>query len=68
MGKIKKNPAGHRGGDARDRNGARGSDDERWDQEDDPFRDLRPHDDEMRNPSSDEYMWPDMTDEYEDDD
>ena len=68
MVKNKKNPAGPRGGDARDWHSARGSNDERRDPEDDPFRDLRPRDDDMRNTASDEYLWPDMHDEYEDDD
>jgi hypothetical protein len=43
----------------------------RWgdgDLEDDPLRDLRPVEDDLRTPASDEYLWPDMNDEYENDD
>jgi len=71
VGRGKKNPAGHRGGDVRDRHGTRGSDDERWDREipeDDPLRDLRPHEDDMLNAASDEYLWPDLSDENNEDD
>lgn len=31
--------------------------------EDDPFRDLRPADEEPEEPSGEEYVWPDMTGE-----
>ncbi len=70
MTRGKKSPAGHRGGDARDRHAARGSDDLSWDRgtpEDDPLRDLRPEDEETLYPVSDDYVWPD-TSEHEDDD
>jgi len=37
--------------------------------EDDPLRDLRPEDDEYpADPAADEYVWPDLHDENEDDD
>ena len=71
MGRGKRDYAGHRGGYVIDRHGARGSDIDRWgvkDPEDDPLRDLRPQDDDMRYPAGDEYLWPDMRDENEDDD
>jgi hypothetical protein len=72
MGRGKKNPAGHRGGDVRDRHAARGSDDKQWDREDpedDPLRDLRPDEEEMRIPAgNDDYVWPDLSDETEEDD
>jgi hypothetical protein len=71
MGRGKRDHTGHRGGDAVDWHGARGSDDEQWgrkDPEDDPFRDLRPHDEDMRNPAGDDYLWPETGDENEDDD
>jgi hypothetical protein len=71
MGRGKKNPAGHRGGDVRDRHAARGSDEERWDPgnlEDDPLADLRPHDDDMLSAVGDEYVWPDLSDENNEDD
>lgn len=71
MGRGKRNPAGHRGGDACDWHGTRGSDDGLWDPknpEDDPLRDLRPHDEDLTDPAVDEYVWPDMSDENEEDD
>jgi hypothetical protein len=71
MGRGKREQAGHRGGDVVDRHGARGSDDMRGDlhyPEEDPFHDSRPHDDDLRNPANDEYLWPDMNDENEEDD
>lgn len=71
MGRVRKNPAGHRGGDTADWHGARGSDDNRWglvNPEDDPLRDLRPQDEDLEDPASDEYMWPDLSDENEEDD
>ncbi|MFA5268367.1 MAG: hypothetical protein WC379_10385 [Methanoregula sp.] len=71
MVKGKRRQVAGRGGNAIDRHGGMGRNDEQWsevDPEDDPFRDLRPRDDDVRNPASDEYMWPDMTDEYENDD
>ena len=70
MGRGKKNPAGHRGGDARDRHAARGSDDRELyhDPEDDPFRDLRPEEDDSRNQPVDDYVWPDLSSESEEDD
>ncbi len=71
MGRGKKNPAGHRGSDIRDRHAARGSDDKQGniqDPEDDPLRDLRPQDEDTLNATGDEYVWPDMNCENEDDD
>jgi hypothetical protein len=71
MGRGKRDRAGHRGGDARDWHGARGSDDMRGvmiNPEDDPFRDLRPQNEDLADPATDEYLWPDMNDEYEEDD
>jgi hypothetical protein len=65
--------AGHRGGDAGDWHAARGSDDERRnpkEPEDDPFRDLRPADEDPPDPpdpDGDEFVWPEMHDENEDD-
>jgi hypothetical protein len=71
MSKGKRRLAANRGGEVFDRHGGRGLNAERWgegDVEDDPLRDLRPVDDDFRNPASDEYQWPDMNDEYDDDD
>jgi hypothetical protein len=72
MGKGKKNPAAHRGIHLRDLHAVRGSDEKRWDREDpedDPLRDLRPDEEEMRIPAgNDDYVWPDLTDENEEDD
>jgi hypothetical protein len=75
MGRGKKNPAGHGGGDVHDRQTARGSDDRQWEKnpEDDPLRDLRPHDEEfvdpaITDPAADEYVWPELNDENEEDD
>ncbi|MGB9175122.1 MAG: hypothetical protein WCB46_00100 [Methanoregula sp.] len=73
MGKGKRVPGGHRGGAIRDRHAARGSNDERLDQkepEEDPLHDLRPVDEEpeLAYPDGDEYIWPEMQDETEEDD
>lgn len=71
MGRGKREPAGHRGGDTCDRHGARGSDDYRWEAgnpEDDPLRDLRPHDDYPEDPVDNDYVWPELTDESIEDD
>jgi hypothetical protein len=71
MGRGKKNSAGHGGGDLCDRHTARCSDDELWDRknsEDDPLRDLRPHYEEFADPVADDYIWPVITDEHEEDD
>jgi hypothetical protein len=71
MVRGKRVPAGHRGSDARGRQAARGSDDRRRvpkEPEDDPLRDLRPVDEEPPVISDgDEYIWPEIQDEYEDD-
>jgi hypothetical protein len=70
VGRGKRERPGHRGGDAVDWHGARGSDEEGWDKknpEDDPFRDLRPQDEERPDPANEEYEWPDMKDENEED-
>jgi len=34
--------------------------------EDDPLRDLRVHEEDPSDPASDEYVWPEYTDEDED--
>ena len=71
MGRGKRDRMGHRGGDVCDWHGARGSDDERGDlkePEDDPLRDLRPCDEDPPDPAGDEYIWPEMNDENEEDD
>ena len=71
MGRGKRAYPGHRGGDAPDRHGARGSNDERWDlkdPEDDPLRDLRPREDDMRYPAGDDYIWPEVKEDNEEDD
>jgi hypothetical protein len=71
MGRGKRERAGHRGGDNGDWHGARGSNTGHWENnspEDDPFRDLRPHTEDLADPAVDDYMWPDMNDENEEDD
>jgi len=71
MGRAKKDPAGQRRRDNRNRHSVRGNGNGRWkpdSQEDDPFHDLRPEEDDMRNSSNEEYIWPDLNDEDEDDD
>jgi hypothetical protein len=71
MSKGKRRLAANRGSDAFDRHGERGRNTERWgegDLEDDPLRDLRPVEDDFRNPAGDEYLWPDMNNDDEDDD
>lgn len=71
MGRGKRDRAGHRGGDVIDWQGTRGSNHERWgsrEPEDDPFRDLRPRDDDLPDPAGDEYLWPEMDNEYDEDD
>jgi hypothetical protein len=71
MGRVRKKPAGHRGGDTTDWHGSRGSDDNRWGKvnpEDDPLRDLRPDVDDMLNAAGDEYIWPDTSNEFDEDD
>lgn len=70
MGRGKRNRAGHRGGDVSDWHGARGSDAGRGDlpePEDDPLRDLRPFEEDLPDPAGDEYLWPEMNDENEED-
>lgn len=67
MARGKREPEGHRGGDARNRYKARGSNDDRCaggNGEEDPLRDLRPHNDYPEDQADDEYVWPDLTDEY----
>jgi hypothetical protein len=71
MGKSKRDRAGHRGGDVREWYGARGSNNKRWGftgPEDDPLRDLRPRDNDLPDLAGDEYMWPEMDDENDEDD
>ena len=71
MGRGKRDRAGHRGGDVRGWYGARGSNNERWgsaEPEDDHLRDLRPRDAALPDPAGDEYMWPEMDDENDEDD
>jgi hypothetical protein len=52
-------------GDVRDWHGARGY---LNDLEDDPLRDLRPRDDDLQDPAGDEYLWPELNDENEEND
>jgi hypothetical protein len=50
--------------------GPRGGNDLRWAEdlpEDDPLRDLRPHDEETEDPVAEEYVWPDLNDNEDDD-
>jgi hypothetical protein len=71
MVKGKRRQSAKRGGEAFEKPGSRGRDDDRWgegDPEDDPLRDLRPYEDDMRNQANDEYVWPDVNDEYDEDD
>ncbi len=78
MGRGRRERPGHRGGDVVDLHGPRGSDDGRWKKknaEDDPLRDLRPPEEDPENPDegpvnpdAEEYVWPDMHDENEEDD
>jgi len=71
MGRGKRDIMGRHGDDARDWHGTGGSGDRRWDRknpEDDPFRDLRPRNEELADPANDEYLWPDMSDENDEDD
>lgn len=57
-----------RGGDP-GRAGARVSDRPWRNPEEDPLRDLRPEDDEEPlDPNAEEYVWPDLTEENEEDD
>lgn len=67
MVKGKRRQSATPGGNTSDRHGRRIRHDER-DPEEDPLRDLRPYEDDMRTPANDEYVWPEMTDEYEEDD
>ena len=75
MVRGKRVPAGHRGSETRGRHAARGSDENRGvpkEPEEDPLRDLRPLDGPLDEEppvisDSDEYIWPEMQDEYEDD-
>ena len=71
MGQGRKNPAWQCRGDIRDRHAARSSDEVRWNPgnlEDDPLGDLRPHDDDMLDAAGDEYIWPDLSEENNEDD
>jgi hypothetical protein len=70
MGRGKKIPAAHRGGGVRDRHARRGSDEKKDEEnlEDDPLQDLRPQDEDTLNAAGDDYVWPDLHDENEDDD
>jgi hypothetical protein len=71
MVKTRRRPSPKHSGEAVDRNSGRGRQDDRWggwDPEDDPLRDLRPDEDDSRNPSNDEYIWPDLNNEYDEDD
>jgi len=71
MARGKRVPAVRRGGEAINRHAARGSDD-RWrgkkEPEDDPLRDLRPEEEEPADPEGDEFVWPEMSSENEEDD
>lgn len=71
MVKGKRRQSVKRGGDSADRHSERGGNVHQWaerDPEDDPLRDLRPYEDDMKNPANDEYVWPEMNDEYDEDD
>lgn len=71
MVKTRRRPLPKNGGEAVERQSVRGRQDDRWgepDPDDDPLRDLRPDEDDMRNPANDEYLWPDMSDECDEDD
>ena len=71
MVKGKRRQSADKGSNAGDRHIRRIKHDEQWserDPEDDPLRDLRPYDDDTRTPANEEYLWPEMNDEYEDDD
>ncbi len=69
MGRGGRDRAGHRGGKGFGGRGARGSYDDRWDPENrypDPGRDLRDLYDDLQDPVSDEYVWPEFESEDED--
>ena len=68
MVKHKRVPAARRGTEARIWQAPRGSG--KNEPEDDPLRDLRPVDDEPEpsDPDGDEFIWPDLHDENEEDD
>ena len=71
MVKGKRRQSAKRGGDSVDRHSERGRNVHQLaerDPEDDPLRDLRPYEDDMKNPANDEYVWPDMNEEYDEDD
>jgi hypothetical protein len=69
MGRGKRERTGHCGSDDGGWQGARGSGFwEKNNPEDDPFRDLRPHNEDLADPAIEDYMWPDMSDENEEDD
>lgn len=70
MVRSRKNSAGQRGADNRNRDvvGRRGDKQgERENPDDDTFHDLRPDEDDMRNTATDEYIWPDLRDENDED-
>lgn len=69
MGRGGKEQIGHRGSKGPVRRDVRGSRNGPWDpinQEDDPLRDLRAHEDDHLDPINDEYVWPEFHDEDED--
>ena len=69
MGKGGKVPIGQRSSPVNERQGVRGSRNKPWEPaspEDDPFRDLRIHEEDQPDPVNDEYVWPEYSDEDED--
>lgn len=67
MARGRKGPAGHRGSDSRDQYQCRGSDDAPWDIAEDPLRDLRPGEEDPQVNYNDDYIWPELDDNDEDD-
>lgn len=71
MGRSKRVPGADRGGEVRIWHSSRGSSDKRGipkEPEDDPLRDLRPFDEDPPDHEGYEYEWPDLSNEYEEDD
>jgi len=71
MGRVRKNPVGRRSGDTSGWHNGHGSDDNQWgsmNREDDPLQDLRPQNEDLADPASDDFMWPDLSGDNEDDD
>lgn len=69
MGRGGRDSAGHRGGKGYEGHGVRGSNDNRWEPETtdhDLYHDLRDMYEDLPDPVTDEYMWPQNEDEDED--